>query len=104
MGDLFHVAGEHRKDCGRGLLASALVEGVNDDDGLCAGGFERSNYKLLHLETKGPSSGIRLDPQNPFPEVGGLMGELKSEGKEDRFDPLKIASKRNLRRGFPLQS
>jgi len=64
IGDLVHIAGKYGQDGGCGFFVLALVETVDDDESLDAGGFKWTNDKLLHLGAEGLPSDVRVRPQD----------------------------------------
>jgi hypothetical protein len=84
--DLIDGSGEYLEDGGFGLFVPAFVEGVDDDEGRNAGGFERVDNDFLHLRKKRVLSEVRVVPQNGKQRLSELwvsIGELEGEGGED---------------------
>ena len=87
--DLVYTAGEYQEDGGCRFLILTFIEGVNDDESRNAGGFERTDNELLHLQAEGlPSDiGTRLqDLEQLLLEKWILTSKLESECWEDHLE------------------
>jgi len=84
--DVVHIAGEKGQERRCRLLISALIEGVNDDEGQNFHCLERPDNKFLHLRTKGLASNIRAclqDRKQLHSKLRVQMSELEGQGRED---------------------
>jgi hypothetical protein len=83
---VIHVAGKHGKDGGGRFFVSALVQGVDDDEGRSFDRPERANDELLHLNAE------RLPPdvmaclqgrEQLLPKEWKTVSELERKSGED---------------------
>ena len=82
-GDLVYIVRKHREKCRGRFLISALIQSINDNEGVDFCCLERSNNKFLHLGTEGLLSNIRAclqDWKQLLLElwIGRLLLSLKS--------------------------